>query len=313
MEALIARYKEQEMPTRYATMVSYRSFLDKHIMPRWGETPISSMKPMAIEDWLKGLGLAPRTKGHIKGLMSTLFQCAERWGLTKDNPMKLVRVKGVSKRLKRPSALAAYEFNNLLPHIVQPYQTMVLIAGCLGLRAGEIVGLQCGDFDFDKLTLLIQRSIVHGRVGDPKTEYSKDAVPPDSVLADALLAYRAFCHQTQEEWLFANPAADKPYHQEEIQKTHIKPAGVAAGITAMVGWKTFRHSYRSWLDQTAAPVGVQRELMRHASIQTTMNVYGRAMTDGKRQAHSNVVRMVMPAMMEGSDTARAGLKAAIVA
>ena len=32
--------------------------------------------------------------------------------------------------------------------------------------------------------------------------------------------------------------------------------------------------------------------MRHASIQTTMNVYGRAMTDGKRQAHDKVVQMV---------------------
>jgi integrase len=31
---------------------------------------------------------------------------------------------------------------------------------------------------------------------------------------------------------------------------------------------------------------VQQELMRHASIQTTMNVYGRAMTDSKRQVNS---------------------------
>ena len=38
---------------------------------------------------------------------------------------------------------------------------------------------------------------------------------------------------------------------------------------------------------------VQKELMRHASIQTTMNVYGKAMTDSKRQAHSKVVEMVM--------------------
>jgi site-specific recombinase XerD len=93
--------------------------------------------------------------------------------------------------------------------------------------------------------------------------------------------------------LFANPATDKPYHQEEIQKKHIKPAGIAVGISFTVGWKTFRHSFRSWLDQTEAPIGVQRELMRHASIQTTMNVYGRAMTEGKRQAHSNVVQMVL--------------------
>jgi integrase len=60
-----------------------------------------------------------------------------------------------------------------------------------------------------------------------------------------------------------------------------------------VGWKTFRHSFRWWLDQTEAAIGVQRELMRHASIQTTMNVYGREMADGKRQAHEYVVEMIL--------------------
>jgi len=41
-------------------------------------------------------------------------------------------------------------------------------------------------------------------------------------------------------------------------------------------------------------VGIQRELMRHASIQTTMNVYGRAvMSEAKRQANSNVVQMAL--------------------
>ena len=114
-------------------------------------------------------------------------------------------------------------------------------------------------------------------------------------MREQLLAYRDRCHPTKEGWLFANPATNKPYHQEEIQKKHIRRAAKAAGIKSTVGWKTFRHSFRSWLDQTDAPIGVQRELMRHASIQTTMNVYGRAMTDGKRQAHGNVVQMVLPA------------------
>ena len=42
-----------------------------------------------------------------------------------------------------------------------------------------------------------------------------------------------------------------------------------------------------------ARLTVQKELMRHASIQTTMNIYGKAMTDSKRQAHSKVVEMVL--------------------
>ena len=37
---------------------------------------------------------------------------------------------------------------------------------------------------------------------------------------------------------------------------------------------------------------VQQELIRHASIQTTMNVYGRAMTETKHRANSQVVGLV---------------------
>jgi integrase len=37
---------------------------------------------------------------------------------------------------------------------------------------------------------------------------------------------------------------------------------------------------------------VQQELMRHASITTTMNVYGRAMPGIKREANSKIFSMV---------------------
>jgi integrase len=291
--ALIARYEKEELPSRYSTRASYQSYLDNYIRPRWGEAPIASVRAMTVEDWLKRLTLAPKTRGHIRSLMSTLFKCAQRWELIETNPMQLVRVKNVSKRLERPSVLTAEEFHKLLPYIREPYRVMVFIAGCLGLRASEIVGLQWRDFDFEKSTLLVQRGVVHGRVDDVKTEYSRDVVPIASELAKELLAYRDRCYPTKDGWLFANPATGKPYHQEEIQKKHIRTAAKLAGIESKVGWKTFRHSYRSWLDETEAPIGVQRELMRHASIQTTMNVYGRAMTDSKREAHKNVVQMVL--------------------
>jgi type IV secretion system protein VirB5 len=46
-------------------------------------------------------------------------------------------------------------------------------------------------------------------------------------------------------------------------------------------------------DETGAPMKVQQELMRHASIQTTMNVYGQAMSSSKREANGKVVEMVL--------------------
>ncbi len=56
---------------------------------------------------------------------------------------------------------------------------------------------------------------------------------------------------------------------------------------------------------------VQKELMRHASIQTTMNVYGKAMSDTKRQAHSKVLAMVLKKPETLPETGTEGSKAVI--
>jgi len=309
--AVIARYEQEEMPERYSTRAAYQSYIKNQIRPRWADTPMSAVKPMAVEDWLRNLALAPKTKSHVRSLMHTIFQCAERWELIDKNPIKLVRVKGGTKRLKTPRVLPPEQFRALLPLIREPFRTMVLIAGCLGLRVSEIVALQWQDFDFAGLTLLIQRSVVHGRIGDVKTEYSRDSVPLDAAVVEALMVHKKRSFSTPEGWLFANPATGRPYHQEEIQKTHIRKAGAASGIGGDIGWHTFRHSYRSWLDETGAPLTVQKELMRHASIQTTMNIYGKAMTDSKRQAHSKVVEMVLNGSKSKETAARNKPAAAI--
>ena len=186
------------------------------------------------------------------------------------------------------------------PLIAEPYRTQVWIAGCLGLRPSEIMPLQWGDFDFENRTLLIQRSIVHGREGEVKTEYSRDHVPLDAAPVEILLGHRERWFSTPEGWVFANPATGRPYHQNSIQQDHLREAGKKAGLGDGIGWKTFRHSYRSWMDDTDAPLGVQKELMRHASIQTTMNIYGKAMSDSKRDANSNVVKMILKPKQSGA-------------
>jgi integrase len=55
----------------------------------------------------------------------------------------------------------------------------------------------------------------------------------------------------------------------------------------------FRHIYRSWLDDTGAPVGVQQKLMRHTQVSTTMTIYGKALMGAKCEATSKVVRMAL--------------------
>ena len=294
--ALVDRYLAEELPERFSTRVSYLSVVNTHIRPKWAAFPLDKIKPMAVEDWLRDLPLAPKTRANTRSIMHLIFKCAERWELIEigKNPIALVRVTGCTKRLTTPRVLTAVEFAGLLPHLEEPYRTMVIVAQCLGLRVSEIVALKWGDFDFQNLTLLVQRSIVHGRMGAVKTEYARDFVPLDPQLASVLEDWRKRAPFKEEaDWLFANPRTGRPYHQESIRQKPLRKAAIAAGIGPRLGWHAFRHTYRSWLDATGAPLKVQQELMRHASITTTMNVYGKAMPNIKREANSKVVRMVL--------------------
>ena len=47
------------------------------------------------------------------------------------------------------------------------------------------------------------------------------------------------------------------------------------------------------LRQLGVDLKVQQELLRHADIRTTMNVYTQAVSEQKRAAHSKVVQMVL--------------------
>jgi integrase len=140
--ALVDKFVAEEMPERYSTRKSYESMLKMHIRPRWADYPLDRLKPMVVEKWFRDLELAPKTKAHIRSLMHVIFKCAERWDLVEmgKNPITLVRVKNSSKRLKRPRILTVEQFTSMLPHLPEPYRTMVVIAQCLGLRVSEIMG-----------------------------------------------------------------------------------------------------------------------------------------------------------------------------
>ena len=125
-----------------------------------------------------------------------------------------------------------------------------------------------------------------------KTETSKDEVPLDGDLAAILLAWQAKQDKTIG-LVVPSPLTGGCYHAGMIQKLHLKPAGERIGIQGL-GWHAFRHSYRGLLDEAGANAGMQKSLMRHANISTTMNVYGRAAMKAKQEANSKVVQMILP-------------------
>jgi integrase len=142
--------------------------------------------------------------------MHVLYQTARRWELVERNPIELVRQS--SRRLRIPRVLNAEEIRLLLAELSEPYHTMVLVAACLGLRVSEIMGLQWGDFDWDKMTVLVQRSVVQCQVGETKTEGSCRPLPVDPGLAARLQDLRSCSSYTSAtDRVFANAHGLKAY------------------------------------------------------------------------------------------------------
>jgi len=67
------------------------------------------------------------------------------------------------------------------------------------------------------------------------------------------------------------------------------PTGERLGFGKHIGWHTFRHSYRSWMNDAGATPEQQRDLMRHTDIATTLNIYGGTFAEPLRLVNSSVV------------------------
>ena len=292
---LIEQKQEQEAEQiTHGTLASYRSMISQHILPKWGDMYLQDVRPALVQDWLRTLTLSPTYKGHIRSLMYRLFDRAMIWELigVDRNPMDLVEVKGISKRRKRPRILQVKDAWRIFDALAQPYRTIVLIALCFGLRISEILGLRWTDFDFKRSAVLIQRSAVGKRLNKLKTECSQDEVPLERGFIVELKKWQALCLESEGQWLFPSPATGRPLHADSIRADYLVPTGLQLGL-GRIGFHTFRHTYRAWLDETGAPVGVQQKLMRHAHVSTTMDQYGNASMEAKRKANRPVVQRLL--------------------
>ena len=227
-----------------------------------------------------------QVKSHFRGLMHILYEVACLWEMVEQNPIS--RVRQSRNRLNKPRVLTPEEFRSLLAKLVEPHKTIVVIVACLGLRVSELFGLQWGDIDFDNPVVKIQRSCSEGEICQTKNESSEGILPLDPDLAEVLLRHKAQATYSGEPGFVFTGASGKPPWPDSILAGHLKPAAKEAGI-GKIGWHTFRRSYATLPHSSGTTLAVQKELLRHADIRTTMNIYTQAVSSAKRDASSKVV------------------------
>jgi integrase len=254
-----------------------------------------------VEKWLGNLPMANGSKVKIRNIMSALFSHAVRWEFTDRNPITgPYRKQGVrqsSKREKIPSVLTVEQIQKLLSLLKTREKVIVLLAATTGLRISELMALQWQDINWKALELNVTRSIVLQRVGECKTEASRKPIPIDAGLSNALLEWKqSVPYNRPTDWVFASPRTNgkQPYWSGVLFRKHVLPAVKAAGINQRVGWHTFRHTIATLLKANGEDIKTVQELLRHANSAITLDTYTQGITETKRQAHSKIVRMILP-------------------
>jgi integrase len=148
------------------------------------------------------------------------------------------------------------------------------------------------------LEVTVLRSCVRNRFGDGKNAASRRPVPLHPLVLESLLDWkRESLYRADADFVFASIRlkGKKPMGPDNLLKRYIRPALERAGIVGkVIGWHNFRHSLATNLRAMGVDVKVAQELLRHANVRTTLDIYTRAVSQQKRDANAKVVEMMLP-------------------
>ena len=257
-----------------STLRDYRGAINKHLNPRWGQRPVTSITSDDVEqlrDDLLGTHLSSRTVMRQLILSNAIFKFAMRRHGVIRNPAS-------AELVDRPSVNYSGEFRVLtveqLQMLVEHAENeqdaaLYLAAAMTGLRQGELRALRWMDIDFAGDRIHVRRSATVGsgaRIKTPKSGRVR-SVPMAPQVAEALVELWQREHFTDEQDLvFPNVVGE--VENDTLMRRRYFRALERAGVPA-VRFHDLRHMFGSMAVKVFAISDVQA-MLGHAHISTTM-------------------------------------------
>jgi integrase len=132
-------------------------------------------------------------------------------------------------------------------------------------------------------------------IEDLKTESSAAPVPLRDLLADVLRGrYQRTPSGKPEDWIFPSLKlkGKKPLSASIMAGDKIRPAALKVGIELRpgqrFGFHNFRHSLATFLVSRGKDVKTIQELLRHAKVSTTLDLYSQATGEARLKAQEQI-------------------------
>jgi integrase len=259
---------------KHSTQKHRRFTLRKHLLPRFGDMAISEITRQDVQMYVAQLtqrGYAPKSIDHIHDVLSALLRTAVKWGHVQDNAARDVDLPKL-KTVREKWALTTSQASGLLGRLSPLARTMVGLALLSGLRRGELFALRWRDIDEDRQLLTVREAIYDGVFDSPKTDAGARQIPLSEQAIQLVRWWKSRAARADSDALVFSTRGGTPLSPNNVLRRHVFPACKTLGIPRAT-WLTFRRTYSSWSHDQGVPGKVVAQLMGHANIDTTLNVY----------------------------------------
>jgi Site-specific recombinase XerD len=273
-------------------------------------------------------GLKPNTVRGIYNLVRPVFTLAVRDNLIRKNPADgtLAEVmRSHQKKQEKRHALTEEQQDSFIaylrdiPKYRRWYRLFIFLLGT-GCRIGEARGLIWDDCDFDNGLIYIQRQVQYYRgeneehysehLTTPKSSCGERVIPMFDVVRDVLIEEReyqremgwseksldgisGFIFRTKKGGCMDSQNVDgaiyrliRNYNAYELERADA--ANEKPNLLPKFSAHNLRHTFCTRMCENESNIKVVQEIMGHADISTTMNIYNEAIDSTKVHSFKNL-------------------------
>lgn len=287
---------------RPSTLKSYRSYLDKHIIPELGDVALCDLTPQMVQAFLNSrtkAGLSPRSVQYIRAILRAALNTATDWGFVERNAAKSAKPPPMKQHQIMP--LDAGQAQRLIEHTRSDRMgPLYAVAIYTGLRQGELLGLRWPDLDLDAGTLSVRQAVqkIDGawQFVEPKSERGRRTLPLPPQAIAALRVQKARVREARAvagprwtEWGLVFPSTlGTPLDGPNV--THRLQAALTDAALPRQRFHDLRHCCATVLLAQGVPARVVQDVLGHSQVSLTLGTYSHVMPTMLQEASDAMER-----------------------